>query len=74
MCLATAGRADPYYTIVASVNLHASRIEEVDNGRGERCPFITEAVSQLREKQDYNVTRPLSPGNLSLSATSSYMK
>lgn len=44
MCLATAGRADPYYTIVAGVNLHASRIEEVDNGRGECCPSITEAV------------------------------
>uniref|UniRef100_A0A0B7KM41 DH domain-containing protein n=1 Tax=Bionectria ochroleuca TaxID=29856 RepID=A0A0B7KM41_BIOOC len=53
MCLATAGRADPYYTIVASVNLHASRIEEVDNGRGLQChtaPFSWKLVFECNQQ------------------------
>lgn len=34
LCLATAGKVDPVYTIVACIGLADVRIAEVDNGRG----------------------------------------
>jgi hypothetical protein len=35
LCLASASRADPIYTIQACIGLARIRLEEVDNGRGE---------------------------------------
>ncbi|KAK0383235.1 hypothetical protein NLU13_9148 [Sarocladium strictum] len=37
LCLATAGKVDPVYTIVACISLAGVRIAEVDNGRGLQC-------------------------------------
>jgi hypothetical protein len=34
LCLASAGKVEPVYTILACVDLQTARIEEVDNGRG----------------------------------------
>lgn len=35
LCLASAGKIDPIYTIMACINLDDVRLEEVDNGRGK---------------------------------------
>ncbi|KAM0520172.1 hypothetical protein ACHAPE_003452 [Trichoderma viride] len=35
LCLASAGKVDPIYTIMACINLDDVRLEEVDNGRGK---------------------------------------
>ncbi|UKZ77861.1 hypothetical protein TrVFT333_005587 [Trichoderma virens FT-333] len=37
LCLASAGKVDPIYTIMACINIDGIRIEEVDNGRGLQC-------------------------------------
>ena len=34
LCLASAGKVDPIYTIVACISLSGVRVEEVDNGKG----------------------------------------
>lgn len=34
LCLASAGKVDPIYTIVACISLSGARVTEVDNGRG----------------------------------------
>ncbi|KAK4062634.1 uncharacterized protein Triagg1_9875 [Trichoderma aggressivum f. europaeum] len=34
LCLASAGKVDPIYTIMACINIDGLRIEKVDNGRG----------------------------------------
>lgn len=39
LCLALAGKVEPIYTIQASINLKNARLEEVDNGKGEK-PFF----------------------------------
>ncbi|KAH6610860.1 hypothetical protein Trco_000880, partial [Trichoderma cornu-damae] len=46
-CLASAGRVDPIYTIMACINIDEIRIEGVDNGRGLQChtaPFSWKLV------------------------------
>lgn len=43
LCLASAGKVDPIYTIMACISLDRAKIEEVDNGRGEQpklCPAL----------------------------------
>lgn len=35
LCLASAGKADPIYTIMACINIRGARVEDIDNGRGE---------------------------------------
>ena len=35
LCLASAGKVDPIYTIMACVNLNGTKVEDVDNGRGK---------------------------------------
>lgn len=35
ICLASASKVEQIYTIQACINLHQTRIETVDNGRGE---------------------------------------
>ncbi|KAL7938941.1 hypothetical protein V8C35DRAFT_328821 [Trichoderma chlorosporum] len=47
LCLASAGKVDPIYTIMACINIDGIRIEEVDNGRGLQChtaPFSWKLV------------------------------
>ncbi|KAI1415937.1 Dbl homology domain-containing protein [Hypoxylon sp. FL1857] len=47
LCLATANRADPIYTIQACISLSDIKVEEVDNGRGLQChtaPFSWKLV------------------------------
>ncbi|KAL7909681.1 hypothetical protein GGI35DRAFT_493525 [Trichoderma velutinum] len=47
LCLASAGKVDPIYTIMACINIDGIRIEEVDNGRGLQChtaPFSWKIV------------------------------
>ncbi|KAL7942404.1 hypothetical protein V8C42DRAFT_360157 [Trichoderma barbatum] len=47
LCLASAGKVDPIYTIMACINTDGVRIEEVDNGRGLQChtaPFSWKLV------------------------------
>ncbi|KAL7927474.1 hypothetical protein ACQKWADRAFT_4522 [Trichoderma austrokoningii] len=47
LCLASAGKVDPIYTIMACINIDDIRIEEVDNGRGIQChtaPFSWKLV------------------------------
>ncbi|KAH8130333.1 hypothetical protein FP744_10008965 [Trichoderma asperellum] len=47
LCLASAGKVDPIYTIVACISIDDIRIEEVDNGRGIQChtaPFSWKLV------------------------------
>lgn len=34
LCLASAGKVDPIYTINACINLNGIKVENVDNGRG----------------------------------------
>lgn len=34
LCLATAGKVDPIYTIHACIRLSSMRVEDADNGRG----------------------------------------
>lgn len=34
-CLASAGKVDPIYTIMACINLNGAKVEDVDNGRGK---------------------------------------
>lgn len=34
LCLASAGKIDPVYTIMASINLGGAKVEAADNGRG----------------------------------------
>lgn len=42
LALATAGKVDPIYTIMACINLNGARVEEADNGRGMAAhPFLT---------------------------------
>lgn len=35
LCLATTGKIDPVYTVLASIHLGGTKIEEIDNGRGK---------------------------------------
>ena len=35
LCLASAGKVDPIYTIMACINLNGAKIEDIDNGRGK---------------------------------------
>ncbi|KAG7146148.1 hypothetical protein HYQ46_005052 [Verticillium longisporum] len=56
LCLASAGKADPIYTIEACISLNGIKVEEPDNGRGLQChtaPFswkiVFECDSQLYE-------------------------
>ncbi|KPM37086.1 hypothetical protein AK830_g9460 [Neonectria ditissima] len=47
LCLASAGRVDPIFTIQACINLSGARVEDVDNGRGLQChtaPFSWKLV------------------------------
>ncbi|KAL5085339.1 hypothetical protein Trisim1_010672 [Trichoderma cf. simile WF8] len=47
LCLASAGKVDPIYTIMACINIDSIRIEKVDNGRGLQChtaPFSWKVV------------------------------
>ncbi|PTB64175.1 Dbl homology domain-containing protein [Trichoderma citrinoviride] len=47
LCLASAGKVDPIYTIMACINVDGIRIEDVDNGRGLQChtaPFSWKLV------------------------------
>lgn len=36
LCLASAGKVDPIYTIHACINLNGIKVENVDNGRGQQ--------------------------------------
>ncbi|KAL7820389.1 Dbl homology domain-containing protein [Trichoderma aethiopicum] len=47
LCLASAGKVDPIYTIMACINIDGIRIEDIDNGRGLQChtaPFSWKLV------------------------------
>ncbi|KAK5987607.1 hypothetical protein PT974_11739 [Cladobotryum mycophilum] len=47
LCLASAGKVDPIYTILACININEVRIEDTDNGRGLQChtaPFSWKLV------------------------------
>ncbi|KAL6858521.1 Dbl homology domain-containing protein [Trichoderma novae-zelandiae] len=47
LCLASAGKVDPIYTIMACINIDGIRVEDVDNGRGLQChtaPFSWKLV------------------------------
>ncbi|KAH7326485.1 hypothetical protein B0I35DRAFT_136518 [Stachybotrys elegans] len=47
LCLASAGKVDPVYTIQACINLHRTKVEDIDNGRGLQChtaPFSWKLV------------------------------
>lgn len=37
LCLASGGKFDPIYTIMACIDVHCSAIEDADNGRGKVC-------------------------------------
>ncbi|KAL9575272.1 hypothetical protein ACKAV7_000634 [Fusarium commune] len=56
LCLASGGKFDPIYTILACIDLHCSAVEDADNGRGLQChlaPFswklVFESDHQLYE-------------------------
>ncbi|KAM0563910.1 hypothetical protein ACHAPJ_000118 [Fusarium lateritium] len=47
LCLASGGKFDPIYTILACIDVHNATIEDVDNGRGLQChvaPFSWKLV------------------------------
>ncbi|KAH7133510.1 RSP protein [Dactylonectria macrodidyma] len=47
LCLASAGKVDPIYTIQACINMNGAKVEDVDNGRGLQChtaPFSWKLV------------------------------
>lgn len=35
LCLASAGKVEPVYTIMVCINLDRAKVEEVENGRGQ---------------------------------------
>ncbi|KAM5356237.1 hypothetical protein ACJ41O_002883 [Fusarium nematophilum] len=37
LCLASGGKFDPIYTVLACIDLHGTKIENADNGRGLQC-------------------------------------
>ncbi|KAF5537123.1 hypothetical protein FNAPI_11502 [Fusarium napiforme] len=56
LCLASGGKFDPIYTILACIDVHCSAVEDADNGRGLQChlaPFswklVFESDHQLYE-------------------------
>ncbi|KAF5534788.1 hypothetical protein FPHYL_13349 [Fusarium phyllophilum] len=56
LCLASGGKFDPIYTILACIDVHSSALEDADNGRGLQChlaPFswklVFESDHQLYE-------------------------
>ncbi|CZR35201.1 uncharacterized protein FPRO_00677 [Fusarium proliferatum ET1] len=56
LCLASGGKLDPIYTIMACIDVHCSAVEDADNGRGLQChlaPFswklVFESDHQLYE-------------------------
>ncbi|KAF4334632.1 hypothetical protein FBEOM_11520 [Fusarium beomiforme] len=56
LCLASGGRFDPIYTILACIDVHCSTVQNADNGRGLQChlaPFswklVFESDHQLYE-------------------------
>ncbi|CVK83039.1 uncharacterized protein FMAN_00653 [Fusarium mangiferae] len=56
LCLASGGKFDPIYTIMACIDVHCSAVEDADNGRGLQChlaPFswklVFESDHQLYE-------------------------
>ncbi|KAF5602303.1 uncharacterized protein FSUBG_7790 [Fusarium subglutinans] len=58
LCLASGGKFDPIYTILACIDVHCSAVEDADNGRGLQChlaPFswklVFESDHQLYEVQ-----------------------
>ncbi|KAL6402898.1 rho guanyl nucleotide exchange factor [Ilyonectria robusta] len=47
LCLASASKVDPIYTIQACIDMNGAKVEEVDNGRGLQChtaPFSWKLV------------------------------
>ncbi|KAH6997555.1 hypothetical protein BKA56DRAFT_469162 [Ilyonectria sp. MPI-CAGE-AT-0026] len=47
LCLASASKVDPIYTIQACIDVNGAKVEEVDNGRGLQChtaPFSWKLV------------------------------
>ncbi|KAH7137148.1 RSP protein [Dactylonectria estremocensis] len=47
LCLASAGKVDPIYTIQACISMNGAKVEDVDNGRGLQChtaPFSWKLV------------------------------
>ncbi|KAF5673970.1 hypothetical protein FCIRC_7901 [Fusarium circinatum] len=56
LCLASGGKFDPIYTVLACIDVHCSAVEDADNGRGLQChlaPFswklVFESDHQLYE-------------------------
>lgn len=53
LCLASAGKVDPIYTIVACISIDDIRIEEVDNGRGKTGqPPLTTNITENKDKAE----------------------
>lgn len=75
LCLASAGRVDPIYTIMACINIDEIRIEEVDNGRGKQRSLTREREFNsliADDVQDCNATLRPFLGNWYLNAIISY--
>lgn len=47
LCLATAGKIDPVYTVLASIHLGGTKIEEIDNGRGKHQSIYSLTADQI---------------------------